>query len=104
MPDRAAGTGILSLAADFPPVSTEQWEEAIRKDLKGADYEKKLVWRTDEGLAVHPYYRVENLSGLEAQLASEPGQAPFVRGSGRPWTIAQDYEPSADAVRADRFH
>ena len=31
------------LFAEFPPVSTEQWEEVITKDLKGADYEKKLV-------------------------------------------------------------
>ena len=29
----------------FPPVTTEQWEEVITKDLKGADYQKKLVWR-----------------------------------------------------------
>lgn len=34
------------LFAEFPPVSTPQWEEVITKDLKGADYEKKLVWKT----------------------------------------------------------
>ena len=32
------------LFTEFPPVSTEQWEEVIKADLKGADYERKLVW------------------------------------------------------------
>ena len=38
------------LFEQFPPVTTEQWEAAITADLKGADYERKLVWRTAEGL------------------------------------------------------
>jgi hypothetical protein len=28
------------LFAEFPPVSTEEWEKVITTDLKGADYEK----------------------------------------------------------------
>jgi len=56
MRDADAGTEILNLGRDFPPVSTETWEAAIAKDLKGGDYEKKLVWRTEEGLAIRPYY------------------------------------------------
>ena len=77
------GTEILNLGQDFPPVSTATWEAAIQKDLKGADYEKRLVWRSDEGLAVRPYYRSENLAGLDTQTASLPGQFPFVRGTGQ---------------------
>ena len=38
------------LLEEFPPVSTAAWEEAIARDLKGADYDKKLIWRTEEGL------------------------------------------------------
>ena len=49
---------------DFPPVSTRQWEEQILKDLKGADYEKKLVWRTAEGFSVRPYFRDEDLKEI----------------------------------------
>lgn len=49
---------------EFPPVSTESWEQAIIADLKGADYEKKLVWNT-EGLTVRPYYRADNLKDLK---------------------------------------
>mgnify|MGYP005831642533 CR=1 FL=1 len=47
----------LRLLEDFPAAATEEWEAAIRADLKGADYEKKLIWRTPEGIAVRPYYR-----------------------------------------------
>jgi len=95
------GTEILNLGQDFPPVSTATWEAAIQKDLKGADYEKRLVWRSDEGLSVRPYYRSENLAGLDTQTASLPGQFPFVRGTGKAWEIDQNATPKADAVRAD---
>jgi methylmalonyl-CoA mutase len=32
------------LFGEFPPVSKQDWMSAIEKDLKGADFEKKLVW------------------------------------------------------------
>src|SRR5450631_1488596 len=104
MPETDAGAEILNLGRDFPPVSSETWEAAIAKDLKGADYEKKLVWRTEEGLGVRPYYRKEALAELEAQLRTSPGHYPFVRGSGRSWEIAQNGKPGPKAVRADLLH
>ncbi|MFV0311387.1 MAG: hypothetical protein ACK5KN_07030, partial [Dysgonomonas sp.] len=52
------------LFSDFPPVSTEEWMAKITADLKGADFEKKLVWRTNEGFNVNPFYRSENTEGL----------------------------------------
>lgn len=80
------------LFAEFPPVSTEQWEEVIIKDLKGADYEKKLVWKTQEGFSVRPYYRAENLEGLK-HMGTAAGSFPFVRGTktNNDWLIRQDY-------------
>ena len=33
--------------------------------LKGADFEKKLVWKTNEGFKVKPFYRMEDLEGLK---------------------------------------
>ena len=33
------------LFSDFSPASTEQWMEKVTADLKGADFEKKLVDR-----------------------------------------------------------
>ncbi|MDR0541050.1 MAG: methylmalonyl-CoA mutase small subunit, partial [Dysgonamonadaceae bacterium] len=53
------------LFSEFPPVSTEQWMEKIVADLKGADFEKKLVWKTNEGFNVNPFYRAEDIAGLE---------------------------------------
>ena len=65
---------------EFPPISTEQWEAVIEKDLKGADYEKKLVWRTDEGFKVRPYYRADDLPEV-AYLNALPGEFPYTRGT-----------------------
>ena len=53
------------LFSDFPAVSTEQWMEKITADLKGADFEKKLVWRTNEGFKVNPFYRQDDLAELK---------------------------------------
>jgi methylmalonyl-CoA mutase len=91
------------LFSEFPPVSTEKWEEVINKDLKGADYEKKLVWKTIEGFKVKPYYRAEDLEGLE-YLDSNPGQKPFTRGNqtnGNRWEVRQDVRVS-DPAEANR--
>lgn len=44
------------LFSDFSPASTEQWMEKVTADLKGADFEKKLVWKTNEGFKVKPFY------------------------------------------------
>lgn len=69
-----------NLLEEFPPVSTEAWEAAIARDLKGADYEKKLVWRTPEGMAVRPYYRAADTSGMDWTQAA-PGAFPYARGA-----------------------
>ncbi|MDI9611492.1 MAG: methylmalonyl-CoA mutase family protein [Acidobacteriota bacterium] len=86
----------LNLAAEFPATPTSEWEAAIAADLKGADYEKRLVHRTEEGIALRPYYRKENLAGLEAQLASSRGE--------RGWEIVQEGAIEPDAIRADLLH
>ena len=93
--------------SEFPPVSTEKWEEVIVKDLKGADYEKKLVWKTIEGFKVKPYYRAEDLQNLE-YLDTNPGQTPYMRGKNidaNVWDVRQDiriHEPAkANAVAID---
>ena len=74
-----ATTNREKLFTEFPPVSTEAWEEVITTDLKGADYERKLVWRTNEGFNLRPYYRAENLEGLKT-LGTQPGEFPYLRG------------------------
>ncbi len=80
------------LFAGFPPVSVRQWEDLIRVDLKGADYNRKLVWKTPEGIPVRPYYSSEDIRDLE-HLKSLPGEFPFVRGKktmSNDWLVRQD--------------
>ncbi|TAJ14689.1 methylmalonyl-CoA mutase small subunit [Marinilabiliaceae bacterium JC017] len=80
------------LFSDFPPVSTKEWMDKITVDLKGADFERKLVWRTNEGFNVRPFYRSEDLESLN-YLESLPGEFPYVRGnkaSDNKWLVRQD--------------
>jgi methylmalonyl-CoA mutase len=90
------------LLEEFPPVATEAWEEAIRKDLKGADYAKKLLWKTEDGLTLKPYYRADALAGIDC-LDLAPGEFPYVRGAtpGNAWRIREEIE-EADAESANR--
>jgi methylmalonyl-CoA mutase len=95
------------LFTEFPPISTEEWEATIQKDLKGADYERKLVWRTDEGFNVRPYYRAENLEDLD-YLNTLPDEFPYTRGTkadNNKWDIVQEVEEAdpakANAIAAD---
>ena len=80
------------LFSDFSPVTTEQWMEKITADLKGADFEKKLVWRTNEGFKVKPFYRKEDLEGLKTTDAL-PGEFPYLRGNKKDnneWLVRQE--------------
>jgi methylmalonyl-CoA mutase len=82
------------LFSTFPPVSTSEWEAKVNEDLKGADYEKRLIWRTNEGFSVKPYYRSEDVSA-NTWNQSLPGEFPFVRGNsqaGNHWEIRQDID------------
>lgn len=90
------------LFTEFPEVTTEQWEAVITADLKGADYQKKLVWRTGEGFNVRPYYRAEDLASLKF-LGTEAGEFPYVRGTKKNncWKIFQSIEVK-DPVEGNR--
>ena len=80
------------LFSDFPGVSTEAWMEKITADLKGADFEKKLVWKTNEGFKVKPFYRQEDLEGLKT-TEGLPGQFPYLRGTKKndnTWYVRQE--------------
>ena len=77
----------------FPPVSTEEWRAKVEVDLKGADFNKKLVWRTNEGFNVQPMYRAEDIKDLKT-TDSLPVEYPFVRGTktNNDWYIRQEIE------------
>jgi methylmalonyl-CoA mutase len=75
---------------EFPPVTTSEWEAAIRRGLKGASYDK-LIWSPEEGISIRPYYRREDL---------RPGEFGSVRATAE-WEIQQDWTAGPDAIRAD---
>ncbi|MDD4190430.1 MAG: methylmalonyl-CoA mutase family protein [Mangrovibacterium sp.] len=82
----------MKLFEEFPSVSGEDWKAKVVADLKGADFDRKLVWRTNEGFAVQPYYRQEDLESV-AYLNTLPGEYPYVRGgrkNSNEWLIRQD--------------
>ena len=92
---------------EFPSISTEEWETLVIKDLKGADYEKRLIWKTDDGLKVKPYYRVEDLSSID-YLDSLPTQFPYTRttkSQKNNWEIVQEVNETdpdkANAIARD---
>lgn len=86
----------------FPPVATAEWDAAIHHDLKGADYQKRLVWRLDEGISVEPYYRRDHPT--QAPGTPPPGATPFLRGRGQAWEPVDPAELPTDAIRADAWH
>ena len=78
----------------FPPVTTKEWMDKIHADLKGADFNKKLVWRTNEGFEVKPFYRKEDIENL-MYINSLPGEYPYIRGTkikNNSWNIRQNIE------------
>lgn len=87
----------------FPAITTEAWEALIQKDLKGADYAKKLLLQTNEGFVVKPYYRSEDLNTIQ-WLKSLPGSYPYVRGNqtaGNGWLVRQEIKVD-DIAEANR--
>lgn len=80
----------LSLAADFPTPTREQWLAAVDKALKGAPFDKKLVTPLYEGIAVQPLYtRADSPAGNGL-----PGLAPYTRGAtagGEGWAIRTEH-------------
>jgi hypothetical protein len=96
----------LDILKDFPPVPTKAWEASIHVDLKGEDYNKKLVWKSDEGIVVRPYYRSEDIKDLESQIGKIPATFPVVRGRGsQSWKqVESQGEVAADGIRVDAIH
>ncbi|MBR1414672.1 MAG: methylmalonyl-CoA mutase small subunit [Prevotella sp.] len=80
------------LFTEFTAPTTQEWLDIIEVDLKGADFQKRLVWRTNEGFNVQPFYRREDLKDLKTPDAL-PGEFPFVRGNKKDtnaWYVRQN--------------
>jgi methylmalonyl-CoA mutase len=71
-------TTSLDLAADFQPATEEQWRDLVNKAIKGADFEKRLVSRTADGIAIQPLYmQTRSARPIAAAISAQP------------WRIAQ---------------
>ncbi|HVU24163.1 MAG TPA: methylmalonyl-CoA mutase family protein, partial [Opitutus sp.] len=72
-----------------------RWRTLVEGELKGVPFDKKLVTRTPEGIALQPVYTRGDVVGLP-HLETVPGEAPFLRGvwpaarGFKPWLVAQE--------------
>lgn len=62
----------LNFAADFPAPTREQWLKLVEGVLKGADFQKKLVSRTHDGIEIQPLYSKAEKAPRIAR--AEPGR------------------------------
>ena len=91
------------LFTEFAAPTTQEWLDKIQVDLKGADFQKRLVWRTNEGFNVQPFYRREDLANLKTPDAL-PGEFPFVRGNKKDsnaWYVRQNIVVGEDPQAAN---
>ncbi|MFJ4788662.1 methylmalonyl-CoA mutase family protein [Streptomyces sp. NPDC088794] len=101
----------LSLAAEFPDATHEQWQRLVEgvlrksgKEVSGTAAEDALSTTLEDGLRTRPLYTPRDT----APEPGLPGFAPFARG-GRPegtalggWDVRQRHaSPTGDAVLAD---
>ncbi|MCX7547196.1 methylmalonyl-CoA mutase subunit beta [Xanthomarina sp. F1114] len=49
---------------DFNEVSSKEWRQKIQADLKGADYNDTLIWKTNEGIDVKPFYHADEFTSI----------------------------------------
>jgi methylmalonyl-CoA mutase len=59
-----------SLFDDFNPVSVKAWKQKIQLDLKGADYNDSLIWKSAEGIDVKPFYHSQDLEAIDHYIES----------------------------------
>lgn len=97
----------LTLAAEFPAATREQWRELVegvlrRSGVETDDVEAALASPTYDGFAVHPLYTADDA----APDAGFPGLPPYVRGAGPDgrvlagWDVRQRHaDPDPDTTR-----
>ncbi|CAM1347972.1 methylmalonyl-CoA mutase subunit beta [Tenacibaculum insulae] len=53
---------------EFNEVTAAEWKQKIQVDLKGADYNDTLLWKTDEGITVKPFYTKEDQTNIKINI------------------------------------
>lgn len=62
------------LFEEFSDVSSKEWKQKIQADLKGADYNDTLIWKSNEGIDVKPFYHADEFSSLPNVSSSKATQ------------------------------
>lgn len=91
------------LAGDFPQLDEARWRALVDKVLKGADFERRLVATTADGIRIHPLYTAADgpfPPGL-------PGSSPCLRGASASGSVLAGWDVRAlhqagDAVDSNR--
>lgn len=76
---------------EFESVSSKAWKQKIQVDLKGADYNEALIWKTNEGIDVKPFYHADEFESLPNTSNSKATE----------WKICQLINVTDDAKEAN---
>lgn len=60
------------LFQDFEAVSAKQWKQKIQVDLKGADYNDSLIYKSNDGIDVKPFYHQDSIK--KSNMPNSPKQ------------------------------
>lgn len=55
----------ISKSGNFPSTGFEAWKERVLIDLKGQDFDKKLRWKSPDGIITEPFYTEAPISGAQ---------------------------------------
>lgn len=77
-----------SLFSEFESVSAKQWKQKIQVDLKGEDYNEKLVWQSLEGIHVKPFYHKDDF----------PNGFQIIPGQPNHWSVVQQVFIDDEAI------
>lgn len=79
---------------DFPSVSKEDWKKEAEKKVSYED----LIWHTEDGIEVEPFYTEEEAGDFFPGETPLPGEFPFVRGTGgknNGWLLTEEVRLAA---------
>lgn len=80
----------LALASEFPPVSHQDWLDAVDKVLKGKSFDAVLRTPTRDGFVTEPLYTLDDERDVDAVPGPGVGRrASSVAGSTAGWDIRQ---------------
>lgn len=78
---------------EFQGVTPAEWKQKIQVDLKGADYNDTLLWKTEEGITVKPFYTKEDRTNIKINTPN--------KGFAICQSINIEYEEEANAFAID---